>query len=366
MILSISAFLLIIRNLKSNEISAGSLRYFNIYFILGVVSLLFVWVKQSTHINVNLSLSLFLYVVTSCFLLLAINEFDGEKKSQRRIIIFPHALVAAGSLLLSNDSHTIIFSILYSSVVYFTISYISFKRLITRKNIGYTIIGSAALLVLVLIPIQIYFYSVRQDYSLVYGLIFIGSSAGFVLVGIGFLTTVLVAENKKLSRLAQYDPLTGLLNRRGMYFSLTHSIAASFRKDQEFSCINIDIDFFKQINDRYGHHGGDFVLKKISETLLTNVRPTDVCSRLGGEEFVIILPDTSESYAVSAAERIRVDIEKSEIMYMDKIIKLTSSFGVATHRKSIDIDYLLKDADKALYAAKEKGRNTVCIAISNQ
>jgi diguanylate cyclase (GGDEF)-like protein len=94
---------------------------------------------------------------------------------------------------------------------------------------------------------------------------------------------------------------------------------------------------------------------------LKSVRPNDVCCRLGGEEFVIVLPEEKLDYAVMVAERIRQEIEALELLYEGSTITLTSSFGIATHCKNIDIDYLLKDADKALYAAKDGGRNQVCV-----
>ena len=164
-----------------------------------------------------------------------------------------------------------------------------------------------------------------------------------------------------MQKLALYDSLTGLYNRRGMDLSLNHIVPAAHRAENCISAINMDIDFFKKINDAYGHDAGDYVLKKFAEALLNNVRPNDVCCRLGGEEFVIVLPEAKQDYAVMVAERIRQEIEALELMYEDTSITLTSSFGVATHYKNIDIDYLLKDADKALYAAKAGGRNQVSV-----
>ena len=367
-ILSISVFILIIRKIDSDEISVLSLRYFNRYFILGVLGWLLLLIKENVNININMELSIYIsiYCFASCFLLIAIAESDKQNKLQRQIAILVHVFIAAIIFLLNSDSHRIIFVVAYSGVVYFYISYITFKRARQKRNMGHAIIGGTALCVVLLVPFQFYVMLIFQDFTLAYGISFIGAVVGFVLFGIGVLTTVLIAENTKLKRLALYDPLTGLYNRRGMDFSLNHSVASTYRSGECISAINIDIDFFKKVNDTHGHDGGDFVLQKISETLLQNVRPKDVCSRLGGEEFVIVLPDTSQHYAISVAERIRVDIEALELIYMDKKIKLTSSFGVATHCKSIDIDYLLKDADKALYAAKAEGRNKVCVAASDQ
>ena len=99
---------------------------------------------------------------------------------------------------------------------------------------------------------------------------------------------------------------------------------------------------------------------KIGQLLSTHARASDVSCRFGGEEFVVVLPDTENDLALGIAERIRQEIELMNIRYEDSIISLTSSFGVSTHCGRIDIDYLLKDADKALYSAKATGRNKVC------
>jgi diguanylate cyclase (GGDEF)-like protein len=146
-----------------------------------------------------------------------------------------------------------------------------------------------------------------------------------------------------------------------MELALQISLASAQRSGQCISAINLDIDHFKEINDRYGHDGGDFVLRQIADILLNYSRPDDVCCRLGGEEFVIIMPGTSKENAGAVAERIRQNIEALELKYQRHKIRLTSSFGIATHFGEVQIDHLIKDADKALYAAKSEGRNRVCV-----
>jgi len=366
MILSMSAFTLVIRKIESDTVPVITLKHFNVYFMSGAIGWIYLGIRDSSNIDMDLSIGVFFYILTLGLLLIAIAQWERQQQSQRVIMILVHICIAAISMLLNSDPHRLLFIATYSIFVYPYISYISYKRARQKQNLGHAIICAAALLVVILIPFQFYSILVLNNFSMAYGLSLIGSTTGYILMGIGFLTTVLIAENKKLKRLALYDPLTGLYNRRGMDFSLQHSIASAHRSGKCVSAINIDIDFFKNINDTYGHDGGDFVLQKISETLLKSVRPNDVCCRLGGEEFVIVLPETCHDYAVLVAERIRLDIEILELIYMSKTIKLTSSFGVATHCKDVDIDYLLKDADKALYAAKAEGRNRVCVADSDQ
>lgn len=121
----------------------------------------------------------------------------------------------------------------------------------------------------------------------------------------------------------------------------------------------IDIDFFKKINDEFGHSGGDLALQGISDILSKYPRDSDVRCRLGDEEFIFVLPETELTDALNIAERIRQLIEETKIACGENNIKLTASFGIATGKTDINIDSLLKDAEKALYKAKTEGRNCV-------
>ena len=137
------------------------------------------------------------------------------------------------------------------------------------------------------------------------------------------------------------------------------------RKNRCLSVVAIDIDHFKSINDSYGHNGGDVVLKSISSVIKNKLRDSDICCRYGGEEFVIVLPETASNEAMLIAERLRKIFEQNEINYLSSKINITASFGVADRVGDIDIDELLKEADKALYRAKNLGRNQVFCAKIN-
>jgi predicted signal transduction protein with EAL and GGDEF domain len=147
----------------------------------------------------------------------------------------------------------------YNAIFYPCISYISFKLTRKKHNLGHAIISAAAFIVVVITPFQFYNVLVLNNLSMVYGLTLIGSSTGYILVGIGFITTVMITENKKMTNLALHDPLTGLYNRRGMDFSLNHIISAAHRTGGSISAINMDIDFFKKVNDTYGHDAGEYL-----------------------------------------------------------------------------------------------------------
>lgn len=157
------------------------------------------------------------------------------------------------------------------------------------------------------------------------------------------------------------DYLTGLYNKRFIYERLPVDILYSILEEKPISIIMADIDFFKNVNDEYGHITGDFVLKEFARVLTTNIRKGgDWVARYGGEEFLIVLRNTDVHEATQIAERMRKNIEAREIKYEDVSIKITASFGVCTRvLKEADVDQLIKQTDDNLYSAKKSGKNRV-------
>jgi diguanylate cyclase (GGDEF)-like protein len=162
--------------------------------------------------------------------------------------------------------------------------------------------------------------------------------------------------NEKLREISIRDKLTGIYNRRKLEEILQDIYQKAERYNNAFSVVLLDLDHFKKINDNYGHQVGDQVLKEVSSILLESIRNVDDCGRWGGEEFLIILPETELSSAVTLAKRLRKEIEEYKFSNIDI---LTSSFGVASYSPEKEIKDIIKEADEALYAAKEKGRNRV-------
>ncbi len=158
------------------------------------------------------------------------------------------------------------------------------------------------------------------------------------------------------------DNLTQLANRNMLLFILEKEYS-KFKRDRLDSqhCIAfIDIDYFKNINDTWGHHAGDIVLKKISEKLSSCMRESDIIGRYGGEEFLLFLSDVSVQAAIEICERIRVEIEKFKIpLQINELIDVTISIGIVNFSKSYSLLETIDHADKAMYSAKAKGRNRV-------
>jgi len=170
---------------------------------------------------------------------------------------------------------------------------------------------------------------------------------------------------KLLNRLEQestIDFLTGLNNVRQYDNALNQSFVNVKNKNEHLSILIIDIDFFKKVNDTYGHLAGDTVLQQLGILLSTSSRSFDIVSRIGGEEFSVILPDCPSPQAIEVAERLRVAVEIYEFILPDEIkINICISIGAATYPDNVsDLSDLVKQADNALYSAKHSGRNKVC------
>ncbi len=172
---------------------------------------------------------------------------------------------------------------------------------------------------------------------------------------------VMIYVRGYLEREVSRDPLTKLFNRKYFFEQMRELSALSDRYERHFSLIFIDIDYFKSINDRFGHQKGDLLLQQFSHLLESSLRRTDSCYRYGGEEFVVLAPETDAEQMLLFAERFRARVA-SEDFGLDETV--TISLGVAEYIPGEGVDMVLLRADKAMYKAKEAGRNKVVVASS--
>ena len=176
------------------------------------------------------------------------------------------------------------------------------------------------------------------------------------------IASELAVSNRKLEQAALTDALTGLPNRRAGMTLLEQAWSASRRGDLPLSLMMVDVDRFKAINDGHGHAGGDSALAAVAKTLRAEARKDDWVCRVGGEEFLVICPNTALLEAAKAAERLRHAVRQRSIAVGNRKIEVTVSIGLAARGPLTDeIDTLVRDADKALYAAKHAGRNRCCL-----
>ena len=155
----------------------------------------------------------------------------------------------------------------------------------------------------------------------------------------------------------QSDPLTSVPNRLGYEKRIAQEYARWQRYGSSLSLLLCDIDYFKRINDTYGHKAGDRALMAIAKTINQNLRETDFVARVGGEEFVVLLPETSLEAAKSVAEKLRKGVAACEFVYDGKPVPITMSGGVACFERGDGVEDVYQRADKALYRAKQQGRN---------
>jgi diguanylate cyclase (GGDEF)-like protein len=171
-----------------------------------------------------------------------------------------------------------------------------------------------------------------------------------------------VVALETLSRQATHDPLTGLFNRRYLDQILYGEIAHAMQSGSMVGILMVDVDHFKQVNDRYGHRAGDLMLQSLGRLMKDAVRSADIVCRYGGEEFVIVMPGVSEAAVDGCAEDIRFRFEESRVIFENQEIHATISLGAAIYPlHGSSVDEVFVNADRAMYEAKNHGRNRVAV-----
>jgi len=176
----------------------------------------------------------------------------------------------------------------------------------------------------------------------------------------------IMSSYAELQKLAKTDPLTGLLNRRGMMEQIDREITRHKRFKGGFTLVLGDIDGFKKINDTFGHDAGDYILIEIAKIMTGIGRSADLFCRWGGEEFLVLLPETNLKGGGIFAERVRSQMEKHDFNFNSDSITLTLSVGLSVYKNSSSIEECIKEADKCLYLAKRTGKNKVISLLSDE
>ena len=184
-----------------------------------------------------------------------------------------------------------------------------------------------------------------------------------IMVALGVQVARLRRQKKQAEHEAQTDPLTGIANRRSFYQLFEERLEQARRKDIPISLMIFDLDYFKQINDQYGHHVGDQALIMFCKIVSSELRTHDVFGRLGGEEFGLVVNEDLEG-AKASAERLCNIVATSVINANDELLELSVSIGVAESAESETTDDLVARADEALYSAKANGRNQVSVSLA--
>jgi diguanylate cyclase (GGDEF)-like protein len=335
--------------------------------IFSIVSY-FISLIKSPFLSLTLVLAGVFLLLGTSFACIGIAQFTGKKIKLYHLLIINILFFSVQSYFLIFKD-VFVFKTITQTVFQIVIFSISTYCLLTTSHKSY--VGASRFMAIVMIgilmslvarivlfvkapPDQLFIPNELNASTLIFVFVFT------FLLTVGFIMMVCQRLYYDLKVAANTDVLTHLLNRRAMMHQLEIAMNQFYRSDRVFAIILIDVDYFKRVNDVYGHDGGDMVLVHLAQILQTKMRQIDSACRWGGEEFLILLPDTTLDQAEEIAERLRCYVESNP---SPSNIQITISLGIAVIRQHCNsLESLITAADHALYAAKRNGRNRVAIA----
>lgn len=351
------AQIVVIYLLNNSTLPPRALGAYTIYFVAAALCAIAILLQLSAGTALTIDVAASASLVTSYLLLLAVGA-RAEIFTGRLVL----GIVCLGACLsvffLDNRSMFIVESCTVAFFCLFIIVF-SLRNFSQTKNLGDAVVGATAAFTLFGIAIANYLLyqsgNVQEAKAVVYALY----SCAYALVFVGFLTSVLSDYQQHLTQLATEDPLTRLFNHRGLVDAVNVSLAVAAREGLCTSALMLDIDHFSKVNDNFGEEAGDEVIRQIAGGLARMARASDVIARIGGGEFLLILPGTPLESARVLAERIRVTIDDQPLLVHRQAIQITVSLGIACTEGSVNLDDLTQAADRAMYLAKHGGRNRV-------
>lgn len=343
---------------------SNALVWWSASYALAAAATLLILMDKQQNIPHGLNIEDVLHISSAFFLWFGFRSFNGQRVFILPMVAVCAVYVTAVEFAVDATSLSRQAFIDMALIIVIGLSVLSISEVVTSRRAGngwrrlatMILIGhSAVLFVRVLLDDRPYLDMGGFTYALEAGLI-IEPAVMPVLLGYTLLALAFERRNAATETMAERDALTGTLNRRGL-----HSWLAAGRHEVPLSVIVFDIDHFKRINDTHGHAVGDGVLEQVAARITSEIRGGDAFARIGGEEFVVLIPGTGEQGARVLAERMRVALCETPLTVGDVSLSVTSSFGVhVISSASMDeVDQAISLADEALYAAKRGGRNRV-------
>ncbi len=330
---------------QARVIALFSLVGMSITFLMGLLSLF----------GPNNTLSIVLFIASAIYLI----AFFSANKLEIKI----------GSMLVIYSLYLLMFYLIFSGGVeqtgplwIFIVAPVSVYVLGLRNGLINLLIFLTVICIIILLPQHIIEHAqYSNSYTLRLILSFVTLSFLSALYEFSRMQSYRNALeiSAQFQELAMRDPLTKLANRRNAAAVLKQEKARVIRNNEPLSVLLCDLDHFKAVNDKFGHNGGDMVLVELSALFTQHVREQDCVARWGGEEFLIILPQTSAEHASIIAEKIRSNVEQHTVNFSSQQINVTISIGISQLSEDQNIDELINTADKCLYQAKTLGRNRV-------
>lgn len=349
--------MVIVYTLSDASNPTPGLGLYTVYFMAALLGWLAFTLQLAADIPMAIDVPSVAAILNSYILFIA----AGARAEITRGRMFMGAVCLTACLSVFFVSPTDMFVVQTSTAAFFFagVGVLCFLRGRAKSNAGDFIGVAAALAMVVGIPIALYQELVVGDFATARALGTGAHTAAFVLICMGFLASVLLEYQQHLSHVATQDPLTRLLNRRGLESALHVTFAQSARQQLITSAIMLDIDGLKEMNDNFGQEMGDQVIRQVAQYLQRMSRNSDVLARTGGDEYLMILPDTALDDARGLAERIRAGIANAPIVVSQQPLAVTISLGVAGVQGGVDLDKLSHEANRALRLAKQGGRNRV-------
>ena len=351
------AQILVVYVLSDSTHPPSGLGMYTVFFVASLLTWTAFTVQQGFATLMTVDVPAIAAIITSYILFLAVGQRTGV--SRGRLMFGMVCLGSSISGFFLKPSDMFVVQSCTIALIYIGVGILSATRSYREHSVGDAIIAFAAITMFIGTALANYDLLFAKELARAHIVASGVQSFTFVLVAIGFLTSVLVEYQHHLIQLATEDPLTRLLNRRGLSEALNVSLAAAFRGRLSTSAIMVNIDHFKKVNENFGTESADHVLQHMAQILNRMARASDVIARIGGEEFLLVLPDTTLKSARIVAERIRVAIGDHPLLVDQQRIHVTVSLGVACSEGAASIDELSQAASRAMYLAKRGGRNRV-------
>jgi diguanylate cyclase (GGDEF)-like protein len=351
------AQMLVVYVLSDSGNPPAGLGLYTVYFMAALLAWIALTLQQGAGIPMTVNVPSVASILTSYILFMAAGQRAGITRG--RTVLGIICLFACLSVFFLTSQRMFVVQTSAAALFFAGVGLLCAWRGWQQRNIGDAIIAWAALTMVVGTPAALYQLQGAANYPLAQAIAFGVHSCAYALVAIGFLASVLIEYQQHLSHLATEDPLTRLLNRRGLEDALYISLSHASRQGLPTAAIMVDIDHFKKVNDSFGHEVGDNVIRQVAEILQQMSRAGDVVARTGGEEYLLILPASTLDAARILAERIRVAVGERPLLVDQQRIPVTVSLGVACVMGEVDLDELSQEADRAMYLAKRGGRNRV-------
>jgi diguanylate cyclase (GGDEF)-like protein len=352
-----AAQVVVIYLLNNSTLPPRALGIYTIYFVAAALCFIAILLQLSAGAVLSIDVAAIVSLVTGYLLVLA-TAARAEVLAGRLVLGVVCLCAALSAFFLDNHSMFLLESCTIA-LFCLLITIYSIRNYTHNKNLGDLVLGVTSTFTFFGIAIANYLLFQSGNLYEAKTLLYTLYSCVYALVFVGFLTSVLSDYQQHLVQLATEDPLTRLFNHRGLVEAVNVSLAVAAREGLSTSALMVDIDHFSKVNDNFGEEAGDQVIRQIAGILTRLARASDVIARIGGEEYLLILPDTPLESAHILAERIRAAIDDQPLLVHRQSIHITVSLGIACTTGTVNLDDLTQAADRAMYLAKRGGRNRV-------